>query len=131
VSSIAGALARAGVVVVVEWDWERFDEATARWGFERAEAGGWLARRHEGWTASGQPWESYLRSWAEEHGIHRAQQLLAELDDRFEQVACNRGPYLFADLAHTTEEQERAAIEEGAISALRLDYVGRPAQANR
>jgi SAM-dependent methyltransferase len=31
-------LAPAGKLVVVEWAWERFDEATARWGFARLAA---------------------------------------------------------------------------------------------
>ena len=32
---VANGLAPGGLVIVVEWDWEGFDEATARWCFER------------------------------------------------------------------------------------------------
>src|SRR5579859_7940259 len=43
---VAAALKPRGTVVVIEWDWESFDEASARWGFERldleAESRGWL-----------------------------------------------------------------------------------------
>jgi SAM-dependent methyltransferase len=82
VADLAGALDRlrallapGGVLVVVEWAWERFDEATARWGFARlappapgAEPG-WLHRHQERWAASGQSWDGYLREWATEEGL--------------------------------------------------------------
>ena len=32
---VGAALAPDGALVVVEWAWERFDEATARWCFAR------------------------------------------------------------------------------------------------
>jgi SAM-dependent methyltransferase len=125
VAQIADALAPTGVVIIVEWDWERFDEPTARWCSDRAADGSWLQRRLEGWRASGQPWEDYFRSWAEEHGIHSARELLDRLDGRFERVACQHGPFLFADLDEVGEAEERAAIDSGAIRAMRVDYVGR------
>jgi hypothetical protein len=56
--------------VVVEWAWERFDEATARWGFARlappapgAEPG-WLHKHQQRWSAPGRSWDHYLRDWA-------------------------------------------------------------------
>jgi SAM-dependent methyltransferase len=127
VARIADALRRPGVLVVVEWDWQSFDEASARWCFDRAQPESWLTRRHEGWKASGQPWETYLRDWARGHGIHDAARLLRHLDERFQRVKCERGPYFFAGLTDTTESDEREAIKSGVIQALRIDYVGRPA----
>jgi hypothetical protein len=115
-------------VIVVEWDWESFDEATARWGFERLdveESSGWLAGRREHWVASGLPWESYLQGWAAEHGLHGAGGLVRRLDERFERLACERGAYLFPELADTTEADELSAIDAGQIRATRIDYVGR------
>src|SRR5205823_14022824 len=97
VTKIADAIVRTGVVIIVEWDWESFDESTARWCSDRAEYGSWLQRRLDGWRGSGRPWEDYFRSWASEHGIHSARELLDRLDDRFQRVACERGPFLFAD----------------------------------
>lgn len=126
VERIAAALDPEGVVVVVEWDWEEVDEASARWAFERAEPDSWLSRRREGWSASGQSWERYFRSWAGEHGIHGAPELLRELDARFQRVACQRGPFFFADLIDTSEADESEAIASGEIRAVRIDYVGRP-----
>jgi SAM-dependent methyltransferase len=125
---VANALAPAGLVIVVEWDWERFDEATAQWCFERLgppEGGGWLQRRRDEWRASAQTWEDYLSSWTRKEGLHSAQDLLRELDQRFQRIMCRRGPYFFPDLAETTEAEELAAVNAGRIQATRLDYVGR------
>src|SRR5437763_9026827 len=65
---IHDALTPGGALVVVEWARERFDEATARWCFDRLGTtiddaeGGWLHRHRDRWTESGLPWEEYLRS---------------------------------------------------------------------
>jgi SAM-dependent methyltransferase len=126
---IAAALAPGCKVIVVEWDWERFDEATARWCFDRLEdpaADGWLRRHRDGWGASNEAWNDYLRGWASQHGIHRGARLLEELDQRFRRERCDRGPYFFPDLVQTTEADEVEAIEAGEIQATRIDYVGRP-----
>lgn len=125
VVKMAGSMGPAGVAIIVEWDWESMDDATARWCFERAPNDGWIQRRHEGWNASAQPWDSYLRTWASEHGIHSVHRLLGELDERFERVSCDRGPFFFADLDGTTEAEELEAIDSGAIQPGRIDYVGR------
>jgi SAM-dependent methyltransferase len=126
---IAGALTRGGVVVVLEWDWESFDEASARWAFERldltAESKGWLHGARERWLASGQPWDDYLRGWATGHGLHSAPALVAQLDERFERVSWERGAYLFPELPQTTEADELDAIDAGLVQAVRIDYLGR------
>jgi SAM-dependent methyltransferase len=125
---IATVLAPGGVVVVVEWDWENFDEATARWSFDRLDMSGskgWLHRHREGWSASGEDWQEYLRTWAGQHGLHTASSLVNGLDQRFARLTCARGPYLFSELSETSEADERAAIEAGTIQALRVEYVGR------
>jgi SAM-dependent methyltransferase len=128
---IAAALKPDGTLVVIEWDWESFDEASARWGFERldwdTENKGWLHRGYEHWQASGEPWETYLHGWATGHGLHSAQALVTGLDERFERVRCERGAYLFPELARTSEADELDAIEAGLVQALRVDYVGRRA----
>ena len=122
---IVKLLAPGGVVIVVEWDWERFDEATAQWCFERlGESEGWLRRRRDEWIASGHPWQRFIEAWANEHRIHSASALLGELDRRFRRRLCRRGAYFFADLANTTETDELHAIESGEIQATRIDYVG-------
>lgn len=125
---IAKSLTPGGVVVVVEWDWESFDETTAQWCFERLgspEPEGWLHRRRDAWIASGQPWVSYLRSWADQEGLHSGRALLRELDQRLHRQVCSRGPYFFPALAEASEADERDAINAGQIRATRIDYVGR------
>jgi SAM-dependent methyltransferase len=127
VDRIASSLPSGGMLVVVEWDWEEFDEATADWCFGRlgpdGEAG-WLHRRRDEWLTSGLPWSAYLREWAEAEQLHSADTLLRLLDVRFHGDHLARGPYFFPDLDRTTEEDERAAIEAGQIRATRVDYVG-------
>ncbi len=126
---IAGLLTPGGAIVVVEWDWQSFDDATARWCFERMqtleEPKGWLHGARERWLASGLPWEDYLTGWAAEHGLHDASTLVSELDRRFDRARFDRGAYCFADLPGTTEDDELRAIASGEIRALRIDYVGR------
>jgi SAM-dependent methyltransferase len=125
---IEHALAPSGLVIVVEWDWESFDEATAHWCFERLgqpRQESWLRRRHDDWRASAQTWEDYLRGWAHNEGLHSGRRLLSELDQRFQRLVCVRGPYFFTDLAQTSEADELDAITSGQIRATRIDYVGR------
>lgn len=122
-------LVRGGVVVIVEWAWERFDEATARWCFARLPTPGldhnWLLHRHAEWQQSGQPWDAYLRSWAEAEGMHAGQDVLDQLDARFDSRPVTYGPFFFPDLADTSEADEQAAIDTGLIRAASIQYVGR------
>ena len=119
------ALGPGGRIVVIEWDREAFDEPTAEWAFARLDSEpGWLHRLRDGWSDSGQQWSDYLDAWADEEGITAGETLVGLLDDRFARVYLERGPYLFPDLAGTTEEDERAAIDAGTIRATSIDYVG-------
>jgi SAM-dependent methyltransferase len=128
IDRLAGTLATRGTVVVVEWDWERFDEPTARWCFARLgsdDEAGWLHRRRDEWRVAGQPWDDYVRAWAGRERVHAAAKLLRLLDQRFDREHLAYGPYFFSDLAETSADDERAAIEARQISATRVDYVGR------
>lgn len=127
---VGAALVPGGALVVVEWARERFDEATARWCFDRLPAApldehDWLRRRRDEWQASGLPWEGYCRAWAEEEGLHAGGDIVRELDARFDQRFLASGPYYFPDLADVSEEEEQAAIAAGAIQPGRIAYVGR------
>jgi SAM-dependent methyltransferase len=85
-------LVPGGVLVVVEWAWER-------------------------WAASGRPWENYCRTWAEHEGLHPGEEILRGLDARFDRQLYVEGPYFFADLADTSQAEEQAAIDAGQIRA--------------
>jgi SAM-dependent methyltransferase len=128
VDRITSSLASGGKLVVVEWAWEDFDEATASWCFERLggdEEAGWLHHRRDEWAASRQRWAAYLRAWAQSERLHAAEALLRLFDQSFDRQELARGPYFFPDLAATSKEDEEAAIDTGLIRATRVDYVGR------
>ena len=122
IDAIVAALRRGGIVVVVEWASERFDEETARWCFERAE--GWLQELGNGWRASSLDWPSYFSGWLEREGLHPGEQLVRLLDERLERRALADAPYFFPDFADVTEAEEQAAIDAGRIRPNRIDYVG-------
>lgn len=127
---VAASLKPAGTLVVVEWAWERFDDATAQWCFARlptvaqgAEPG-WLHRHQDDWRASGRSWEDYFRSWVADEGLHAGQHILHKLAGVFDLLSCGYGPYFFCDL-EGTETDEQAAIDSGEIQATGIRYVGR------
>jgi SAM-dependent methyltransferase len=127
---VEASLAPGGVLLVLEWAWERFDEATARWCFDRLAAPsppdepGWLQGHRDQWAASGQPWEAYCRAWATQEGLHTGQEILGRLDARFAPRFLSDGPYFFAELAATSEAEEQAAIDAGQIRATGIRYAG-------
>lgn len=122
----ATALAPGGVITVVEWAYETFDEATARWTFDRlpdnAEPG-WLHTHQEQWLASGQPWHDYLEDWASHEGLHRGDAIIHALQARFHTRLLTRVPYFFPDLHPASEADEHAAINSGAIRATGIHHV--------
>src|SRR6201981_3414838 len=124
----AAALVPAGVLVVVEWARERFDEATAGGCFARLPRpggeGGWLNDRYEQWQASGQSWDVYFRSWADGEGLHSGEDILRALQARFETRELSYGAYFFPDLSGTSEAGELAAIDAAKIQANRIQYHG-------
>jgi SAM-dependent methyltransferase len=128
IEQLTGTLTSGGAFVVVEWDWEKFDDGTAQWCFQRLgeeDHANWLHRRRNDWAASGQAWEPYLRDWATREGVHRGEALLQLLDEHFERRLLAHGPFFFPDLAaNITESDEQAAIDAGAIQANRIDWVG-------
>jgi SAM-dependent methyltransferase len=125
---LGALLVPGGALVVVEWAWEQFDEATARWCFARlappdpGKEPGWLHKGQERWTASGQPWDDFLRSWATEEGLHPGEDIVRGLDARFHRQLYVEGPYFFPDLADTSEAEEQAAIDAGQIRAGGIRY---------
>ncbi len=128
---VAAVLKPGGVLVVVEWAWERFDESSARWCFARlapsssARELGWLHRHRDQWAASGQPWDDYLQLWAKDERLHLGEQIIRGLDECFDRELCTFGPYFFPDLSEPTDGAERAAIDASEIQATGIRYVGR------
>ncbi len=129
VDRIAHTLVPGGLVVVVEWAHELFDEPTARWCFARLgetdDEAGWLHHRRDHWKESGQEWDSYWRTTLEDEGLHPATAIVDALDARFERLELTRGPYYFAALDGTSRAEEQAAIDAGEIRAGGVRFVGR------
>ncbi|MEP6761268.1 MAG: methyltransferase domain-containing protein [Sporichthyaceae bacterium] len=128
---MADMLAPGGTAVVLEWAWERWDEATAQWCFERlppaADDHNWLHKRRDAWVESGQPWEAYLSEWATDEGLHPGSSVLAALEARLHTVTSAVGAYYFPGLEGVAEEAELVAIDSGRIQANGIRFVGRTA----
>lgn len=125
---ISEVLVPGGVLVVIEWASERFDEATARWCFARLGAiegdGSWLHHHRAQWTGS-QTWDSYRRTWTEADGIHAGNEIIQAMNARFEPHVQTDGPYFFPDLDRTTRADEQAAVDAGEIRPTGIYHVGR------
>lgn len=133
---IANVLRAGGTLVVVELAWDRFDEATAKWALERlpaaspSEKPSWLQRRCWAWACGDQgdtrvPADAHFAGWAREEGLHSSRQMLGELGRRFIERLLAWVPHLYLDLDDdTSEADESAAIEAGAINATGFRYVG-------
>jgi SAM-dependent methyltransferase len=125
---LAATLAPAGRLVVVEWVHEHFDEATARWCFDRLPAEGdtYLHHHRDAWAGSGQAWDDYFSQWAQqEHGLHPWASLERALGSRFVTEHLGAVPYYYPTLG-ISEDEEAAAIQSGEIRAGAVRYVGRP-----
>jgi len=126
------ALVPAGTLLVLEWAWERFDEPTARWCFDRLAPPGraiqpsWLREQRDRWTASGQPWPDYFAAWAKGEKLQPGREIVRALDERFHARLRADAPYFVSDLHDVTELTERAAIDAGQIRATGIHYVGSP-----
>jgi SAM-dependent methyltransferase len=135
VGRIASALVPGGMLIVVEWAWERFDETTARWCFDRLgsrdvhevdghDHPGWLWSHRDKWKTSGQPWDAYFSAWAEDERMHKGHDIVRALEARFDTRLLMEGPYVFTDLDGITQADEQVAIGTGQIQATGIRYVG-------
>lgn len=139
---VADLLRAEGTLVVVEFAWDRIDEATAEWVLERlpaaspSEKPSWLRRCCRGWTRGdeggmcdhGGHTEAHFAGWAGEEGLHDSQRVRAELQRHFVERHFEWVPYLYPDLADgVSEADESVAIEVEAINATAFRYVGTPA----
>jgi SAM-dependent methyltransferase len=92
---IADLLRAGGTLVVVEFAWDRFNEATAEWALERLPASSspekpsWLQHRCWEWARGGQggtraPAGTYFAGWESAEGMHGSRRMLDELGRRFD-----------------------------------------------
>jgi hypothetical protein len=121
----------AGRLVIVEWARERFDEATARWCFDRLGSSRegehhWLCERQREWQTSGESWDICCRTWAERERMHTGEAILHGLDALFDRRSLEWGPYFFPELDGVDQTDEQEAIDAGLVQATRIQYVGVP-----
>jgi SAM-dependent methyltransferase len=133
VDKIERLLGPGGTLIAVEFAWDRFDDATATWCLERLppelDDDNWLhrccapirdrLRRREALRA-----REEVHQWATAEEFPTSTEMLRELRSRFVERFFSASPYLYPDLAQVTEEQERAAIESGAIQPIGVRFVG-------
>ncbi|MEY9940199.1 class I SAM-dependent methyltransferase [Streptacidiphilus sp. MAP5-3] len=140
---VAELMQPGGRLVVREWARERFDEATARWCFDRLgpdapepaegegegeelQRGWWLRRYRQAWQEEGGDWSAYFNGWADAAGLLTGETLLHALEaSPFETELLEFDAYFHLALDGVTAEQEQAAIDAGAIRANGIRYVGR------
>lgn len=123
---VAATLTPGGGLIVIEWAYEKFDEQTARWCFDRlpdTDEPGWLHHHRDRWLAGDQPWPAYLRSWAADEHLHSGEAMTRALQARFDTRLLARAPYFFPDLYPSSEADERAAADAGQIQATGIRYV--------
>ena len=138
---VVNLLRAGGTLIVLEFAWDRIDEATAAWVLERlappSPSGkpSWLERRLRGRAHGGDGGHhghgdhagAHPAGWAEE-GLHGSRRVLTELERRFVELHLEWVPYLYPDLEDgVSEADERTAIEAETINAVGLRYVGTPA----
>ena len=141
--NVANSLRLGGSLIVVEFAWDRIDEATAEWLLERlpatspSENPSWLERCCRGWARGGEGEchdhgdhgdhhaEAHFAEWAGEESLHDSRQVRAELERHFLERYFEWVPYLYPDLGDgVSEANESAAIESGTINATAFRYVG-------
>src|SRR5829696_611256 len=110
---LADVVRTGGSLIVVEFGWDRIDEATAEWALERLPAaalsgkGSGVGRRCQEWARGSRvgtrgPAESYFAEWASEAGLHSSLLMRGELGRRFVERFFEWVPYLYPDLGKDT-----------------------------
>ena len=123
IERIAALLEPGGLLVLNEWDRDRFQGATARWYFHQRRALAALGREY----AEIEPtFEDWFPDWLERRSDVRPYRAMRpELDRRFSERLFEWVPSLYGyRLGGELEPLERALIGSGEIAAVGFRYVG-------
>jgi SAM-dependent methyltransferase len=123
VDKIATLVEPGGLLVLNEWDRERFQGKTARWYFHQRQALAALGREN----AELEPtFDDWWPEWRDRRSdVHPYAAMRPELDRRFSERLFEWVPYLYGyRLGGEVEPLERALIESGEIEAVGFRYVG-------
>ena len=114
-------LVPGGALVVVEWAWEQFDEATARWCFARLapprpREGAGLAAQAPGAMGGLRPDLGFLpQGLGDRGGLHPGEDIVREPGCALRPPVLCGGAVLLPDLADTSEAEEQSAIDARQI----------------
>jgi ubiquinone/menaquinone biosynthesis C-methylase UbiE len=131
IEDLDGAIARltsllhpGSPLVVNEFAWDRFDEATASWYLGRMRELGNDAAAPVGPEATASL--AACREWwrAEHDDLHGFAEMRAALDRRFAERHLSWHAYLYRDLTETDRAEEERLIESGEIRAVGFRFVG-------
>jgi SAM-dependent methyltransferase len=118
VRAIADLLRPGGLLLVIEWDWQRFDTRTAEWCSRRvALEQSWLTPLLQSSVPGAADWDAAVTRWAEDRGLHSGAAIARDLADHFDVAEAGDGPYFFPDLPQTSAEDEQRAIDRGEVRA--------------
>lgn len=118
VRAIADLLSPGGTLVVIEWDWQRFDARTADWCIRRGDLRqSWLTPLLQSRMPDSGGWDAAVTQWAEGRGLHSGAAIVRALADHFDVAEVGEGPYFFPDLPQTSAEDEQRAIDRGEVRA--------------
>jgi SAM-dependent methyltransferase len=123
VDKIATLLEPGGLLVLNEWDRERFQGRTARWYFHQRQALAALGREH----AEIEPtFDDWWPEWRDRRSdVHPYAAMRPEIDRRFSERLFEWVPYIYGyRLGGEVEPLERALIATGEIEAVGFRYVG-------
>ncbi len=120
---IASLLPPAGLLVLEEFAREHVTGATARWYYAQRRALVEAGRAESEVPDTFDEWER--RSLDDRAHLHSVATIRAELEPRFTERLLERRPFLYSwRLDDALEPLERTLIDEGAIAATGLWYVG-------
>lgn len=126
VATMHGFVADGGRVILNDFGWERLDEPTGRWLYSQLQK---QDRQATGDTDRGSLTE-WFDHWRDEHAhLHRSDEMLALLRDRFTERYVADCPYLteeYVDGDAETQRIERTLITDGTIRAAGFRFVGEP-----
>lgn len=123
VDKIGGLLEPGGLLILNEWDRERFQGTTARWYFHQRHALAALGREHAEIEPTFDEW--WDEWWQRRSDVHPYAAMRPELDRHFSERVFEWVPYLYGyRLGGEVEPLERALIASGEIDAVGFRYVG-------
>lgn len=119
-----------GRVAIVEFGWDRIDEATGRWYAERLPVdphavGAFLRESCLNWKDSDgtRGIADFCADWATEAKLFDSTTILSGLRSRFTELSVTWAPYLY-DGIDATEAEESEAIAAGKINPVGIRFVG-------